>query len=163
MRIGSVVAGGLVVMALAGAVFWALRADPLPVDLAPVTIGPMQVTVTEEGMTRVRDTWSVTAPITGTVESLPVQVGDCVTKDKSKVARIRPAASALLDAWLRQQVEAGVADAQAAVRLAEVTLAQAQVQSAYANSQLKRNWDLAHRGTIPARVLEDSQQRAKAG
>ncbi|MBC7739041.1 MAG: RND transporter, partial [Candidatus Saccharibacteria bacterium] len=135
MRIGSVVAGGVVVLALAGAVYWTLRADPLPADLAPVTTGPMQVTVTEEDMTRVRDTWSVTAPITGTVERLPVQVGDRVTKDKSKVARIRPAASALLDARSRAQAEAAVAEAQAAVRVAEVTPAQAQEQTAYANSQ----------------------------
>jgi len=162
MRNGQAVAGGVVALAVAGALFWMLRTDPLPVDLATVSTGPMEVTVTAEGMTRVREVWSVTAPITGTVERALVQVGDRVEQDKTEVARIRPAAPALLDARSRLQAEAAVSEAQAAVRLAEVVLAQAEADSAYAEAQLRRDWDLAHRGTIPQRTLEDSQQKARA-
>jgi HlyD family secretion protein len=40
---------------------------PIPVDLATVTKGPMEVTVDDEGKTRVRHVYTVSAPIAGKV------------------------------------------------------------------------------------------------
>ena len=36
---------------------------PMPVELAPVTRGPLVVTVDEEGMTRVKNRYAVSAPV----------------------------------------------------------------------------------------------------
>lgn len=153
---------GLAGLAAIGAAVWALTPSPLSVDLVTVATAPMEVTVAAEGVTRVRETWAVTAPISGTVARSPVRVGDTVVKGETEVAQIRPATPALLDARSRLQAEAAVTEAQAAVRLAEVVLAQAEADADYANAQLERNTTLAHRGTIPQRALEDSQQAARA-
>jgi HlyD family secretion protein len=151
---------GLAAVAAVAALTWALRPDPVPVDLVTVARAPMEVTVAAEGITRIREAWSVTAPITGTVARSPVRVGDRVVQGVTEVASIRPAAPAFLDARARRQAEAAVTEAEAAVRLAEVVLAQAEADADFAGGQLDRNRALAARGTIPQRALEDSQQRA---
>ena len=46
-------------------VIWFAWPQPIPVDLAVVTKGPMEVTVDDEGKTRVRHVYTVSAPIAG--------------------------------------------------------------------------------------------------
>jgi HlyD family secretion protein len=159
LKITASVLAGLAALAT---IVWALRPDPLGVDLALVTRGAMEVTVDAEGITRVRDPWLVTAPITGTVGRLPVRAGDRVVAAQTEVARITPAEPALLDARARLQAEAAVAEAEAAVRLAEAVLAQAASDAEFAAGEFARNRALAERGTIPRRALESSEQAAVA-
>ena len=64
--------------ALLAALAWGLWPQPMPVDLAPVTRGPMQGTITAQGVTRVRNPYAITAPITGAATRSPVEVGDQV-------------------------------------------------------------------------------------
>ncbi|HSF65412.1 MAG TPA: HlyD family efflux transporter periplasmic adaptor subunit [Paracoccaceae bacterium] len=157
-------ARGIGVAAVTGgvglALIWAMWPRPVAVDLVTVEVAPMEVTVAAEGITRVRHTYVVTAPTTGTTARSPVEVGDTVVQGETVVAVIQPAEPAFLDARARAQAEAAVTEAQAAVRLAEVQLAQAEADLAYATAQADRNRALAERGTIPLRVQEDSDQRA---
>jgi HlyD family secretion protein len=159
MRYVKLALAGLAVILGIGALVWAFLPQPVPVDLYAVQPSPMAVTVSAEGITRVRDPRTVTAPLAGTVARSPVQVGDAVTTD-TVVAEIRPAEPAFLDARARAQAEAAVVEAEAAVRLAEVNLTRAEADLAYAEGQLARNRALAARGTIPQRAMEDSQQQA---
>jgi len=140
---------------LVGAVVWAAWPEPAAVDIAAVTSGPLQVTVAAEGMTRVRDPYSITAPITGMTTRSPVQVGDAVTGGETVVAVIQPADPGLLDARTRLQAEAAVTEAEAAIRLAEANVDRARSRLDYVATQLERNRALADRGTIPRRMLED--------
>lgn len=149
---------GLGGLALAGALVWALWPDPAAVDMAVVTRGPMQVTLSAEGITRVREPYTITAPITGSITRSPVQVGDRVVRGESVVAVIQPAEPALMDARARLQAEAAVTEAEAAVRLAEANVVRAESDLAHAGSQLERNRVLAERGTVPRRMLEDMEQ-----
>ncbi|MFM8223589.1 MAG: efflux transporter periplasmic adaptor subunit, partial [Planctomycetaceae bacterium] len=55
---------GLVTL-LAGGLVYALLPKPVPVDLAAATIAPLQVTVEEDGRTRIRDKFMVSAPLSG--------------------------------------------------------------------------------------------------
>jgi len=144
--------------AVIGAAVWALWPRPLLVDLVRVATGPMVVMVSAEGVTRVRETWTVTAPISGTLTRSPVREGDAVIKDVTEVAQILPGAAPLLDARARAQAEAAVTEAEAAVRQAEVALAQSAANADHAQAQLARDRALAERGTISARALEDSMQ-----
>ncbi len=152
LRMIGIGAGGVV---LVGALVWAVWPEPTAVDLAEVTRGPLQVTVAAEGMTRVREPYAITAPLTGMTTRSPVQVGDTVTGGESVVAVIQPADPALLDARTRLQAEAAVTEAEAAVRLAEANVERARSTLDYATAQLERNRALAERGTIPRRMLED--------
>lgn len=155
MRVILMAAAGLAVV---GALVWALMPQPVAADLVVARIAPMQVTVGAEGVTRVRDPWTVTAPVTGTTTRIPVHVGDPIIANDTVIAVIQPAAPAFLDARARAEAEAAVTEAEAALRLAEVNLGRAEADLAYADSQLARNRTLAERGTVPAQVLEDATQ-----
>lgn len=144
-----------------GGLTWAFWPEPVAVDIVEARSGPIQVTVAAEGVTRVRNPYHVTAPITGTASRAPLQVGDTVIRDSTVVATIQPAEPAFLDARARAEAEAAVTEAQAAVRLAQANQLRAQAELAYAESQLARNRELAARGAIPQRVLEDTQQQVE--
>ncbi|KPQ07358.1 MAG: HlyD family secretion protein [Rhodobacteraceae bacterium HLUCCA12] len=147
--------GGLgLVLALA----WALWPEPASVDLATVARAPMKVTISAEGITRVREPYAITAPITGTTTRSPVQVGDDVERGETVVAVIRPAEPALMDARSRLQAEAGVTEAEASVRLAEANVVRAESDLAHAENELARTRVLAERGTVPQRMVEDMEQ-----
>lgn len=146
---------GVLGVALLAALVWGLWPQPMAVDLAPVVRGPMQGTITGQGVTRVRNPYAITAPITGAATRSPVDVGDPVTAGETVVAVIQPADPALLDARTRAQAEAAVIEAQAAVGVAESSLLQAESTLDHATRQLDRGRLLADRGTIPHRMLED--------
>lgn len=145
-------------VAAVGAMVWALWPAPVAVDILSARVAPMQVTVTAEGVTRVRDPHLVTAPQSGKAQRMPVEVGDTVLRDSTVVAVIEPAEPAFLDARARAQAEAAVTEAEAAVRLARANLNQARSDLDHARSQHARNQELAGRGVIAQRMLEDSAQ-----
>ena len=68
----------LATLALALGVWWALRPAPVPVETGEVTRGPLQLTVDEEGETRVRQRFVVAAPATGRLLRITLDEGDAV-------------------------------------------------------------------------------------
>ena len=150
--------GAVAVLTVIGGLLWALLPQPVPVNMVTARVAPMEVTVTAEGMTRIRDPWQVTAPVTGNTTRSPVDTGDRVTAGKTVVAVIQPAEPAFLDARARRLAEAAVTEAEAAVKLAEAQLDRADVESSHFEAELARNKTLAARGTISVTVLENSAQ-----
>lgn len=67
--------------------FFFARPRPMPTPVTAVTRGPLQVEVVEDGITRVRERYIVTAPITGTLRRVELQAGDKVKKGQI-VARL---------------------------------------------------------------------------
>ena len=55
----------------------------------------MQVTIDEEGETRVRDRFVVSAPVSGRSQRIELEPGDTVVRGKTVVARLIPAAPPL--------------------------------------------------------------------
>lgn len=143
---------------LAGGLVWALWPQPMSVDLARVTRGPLQETISAEGITRVREPYAITAPITGTAERAPVDVGDAVVQGQTVLAVIRPADPALMDARTRAQAEAAVTEARAALELADTNLRRAISGLSNAQTDLDRARALSAAGTISQRALEQAQQ-----
>lgn len=86
--------GGVIVAVMIAVALWP---DVTSVDVAPVSRGPMQVTVDEEGETRVRDRFVVSAPVAGRLLRVELEPGDAVACDQV-VIRIAPADVPLLDA-----------------------------------------------------------------
>lgn len=146
---------GLVGLGIVAALVWALWPQPQRVDLASVSRGPMQGAITAQGVTRVRASYTIAAPITGSVTRSPVEVGDAVVAGETVVALIRPADPVLMDARSRAQAEAAVVEAEAAVAVAETDLRQTETALSHARAQLARSRALAESGTIPHRMLED--------
>lgn len=138
------------------ALVWAFWPQPVPVDLAGIERGPMEVTVSANGVTRIKNTYLVTAPITGTTRRSPVEIGDEVVHGETIVATIEPAAPALLDARARAEGEAAIAEAEASLVHAQANVERAQADVDYSSNQYERSQRLAAQGTIPQRMLDDA-------
>src|SRR6266542_3114267 len=78
----------------------AVRPRAVEVEVAAVTRGPLRVTLDEEGRTRVRERFLVTAPVSGRVGRILREPGDRVTRNEI-VATIRPESPRLLDTRTR--------------------------------------------------------------
>jgi HlyD family secretion protein len=152
---------GLLALAIVAALAWiAFRTDPVPVDLAEVTQGPLAVTIDADGKTRIREVYEVASPIAGIALRSPVRVGDATVEGDTIVAIVEPVAPALLDARSRQQAQAAVQEAEAARAVAESQLRQAEEDLTYARTQLDRARTLVERGVATTTDLEDATQRA---
>ena len=108
---------------------------PIAVDLATVVKGPMEVTVDDEGKTRVRHVYTVSAPIGGKVLRIspPRHVGDVVTADETVVAVMQPTVPSFHDARTHEELEAALSAADAAVRLAEAEVRRIEAALDYAH------------------------------
>ena len=143
-----------VALAIVGPLIWALRPAAVSVDVATVSRGPMRVTVDEDGKTRVKNVFVVSAPVSGKLQRISLDPGDNVVANETVVATIEPSAPLFLDARTRREAEARVAAAQAAVSLSEAEIKQVETELSWAQSELQRNRTLAQTNVIAARVLE---------
>ena len=114
-----------------------VRPSPLIVETAPAVVRPMQVTIDEEGISRVRDRYVVAAPIAGRVARLSLREGDSV-RAGALVARVFPAP---LDPRAREQAQAQLAAAEDAQRATAAAVAQARL----AHDLAHRAWQRAER------------------
>lgn len=123
------------------------------VDVASVASGPLIVTVDEEGVTRVRDRFVVSAPVSGRVLRIELEPGDHVTRGQV-VARVRAEAPALLDARTRTEAEAAVESARAVLGRARAEEQRAQATLNQARRDLARVRALAEDRVIAKQELE---------
>jgi HlyD family secretion protein len=63
-------------------VTWLLLPDPVPVEVTEISVGPLRVTVDEDGETRAHDRFIVSAPTAGRVARMELHEGDSVTRDQ---------------------------------------------------------------------------------
>lgn len=155
----SLVLVGLGAALVAGLAYVSFRTDPVPVDLATTSRGPLEVTINADGQTQVRDLFEVASPISGTALRSPVSEGDEVKAGETVVAIVRPAVSGLLDARTLLQAEAALREAEAARHVAQADLRQAQETARFAQSQFDRTQALVTRGVASITRLEDDTQR----
>jgi HlyD family secretion protein len=145
----------IVLLAVVAAGFaYVLTPKPVPVDIALIDRGAILVTVDEEGKTRIRDIYTVSAPITGRLLRLPVKVGDPVSAQTSPVASILPVSPSFLDQRTRSELNAGVEAADASVGLAEAELARTEAEERFAKSNMDRADRLAKSATISQSAFE---------
>jgi HlyD family secretion protein len=142
------VLGGLAIGTVA--LVWLLRPERLEVETVPVTTGPLMETVGDEGITRVRDRYLVTAPVAGRVERIALRPGDAVTPGKV-LARLRPPA---LDARGLEQAGASLRAAMERQSEAESMLAQARVGHARARRDRERAEPLVSDGGVARAEVE---------
>ena len=55
----------LIAIAVVASIVYAFQPQPIGVDLALVTRGPLQVTIDEDGKTRIKERYVVSAPLAG--------------------------------------------------------------------------------------------------
>lgn len=145
-RFKKVAFAALILLAVTVA-FLALRPDAVPVDIAAVTQGDLVVSIEEEGETRVREVYVISAPVTGRLLRVPFDVGDPVTAGETELVRILPSDPAFLDARTEAERTAAVQSAQA-----DVTRAKAERE--FARTELDRTRTLTERGTLSQAALD---------
>ncbi len=151
----------LVLAVVAGALAWSLWPRPITVETATVSRRDIVETVEEEGKSRIREIFTVSAPIAGQMLRVNLHAGDEVVKDETVVASIKPADPGLLDARTKGVAEAAVEAARAAVELAKAELRQAEAQLAFSKSELARAGRLIAQGTISERAYEKAKLDAE--
>lgn len=134
----------------------AFRPRPVPVDTGETWRGPMQVTVRDEGRTRVRDEYIVHAPVSGQLLRVPFKPGAAVTAGQV-VARIQPGDPAFLDARERAEAQAAVRAAEAGLSAARAELERAEAQAHFAGAELERTTTLRARNLASAEALDQAQ------
>lgn len=137
-----------IVLGVAAALAWSFWPRPLPVETATVERRDITVTVEEEGKARIREVFTVSAPIAGQMLRISLHAGDTVVKDETVVAGIRPAEPGLLDARLKRVAKAAAAAASAGVGLAEAEVKQAEAQLNFRRTELSRAERLSAQGTV---------------
>lgn len=150
------VAGGIAV--LGGLLWLALRSPAQLASTARVTRGPLEVVFREEGKTRVKQRYLITAPVAGTVRRITLQAGDTVQAGQT-LAEIEPSASTLLDPRARSQAQADVRSAEALLAAARKRSAAAQASQQLAQADWQRAQALQPSGAIARQELDQARSR----
>lgn len=108
--------------------------DPVKVELATVTQGPMQVTIDNLGQVRVHDKYIVAAPVAAELRRVELHDGDPV-KQNQVVAVLDPLP---MDARQRQEATARLDAAKALAREAGLRVQRAQTDLQFATSERQR-------------------------
>ncbi|MFU8815542.1 MAG: efflux RND transporter periplasmic adaptor subunit [Pseudomonadales bacterium] len=127
----------------------ALIPAPIPVSVADVQRGYFADYVEDEGRTRLRDPYLVTAPITGYLRRVQLEPGDLIGGGQT-LFELEPLPAPALDARSREQAREAVAAARARIQAAEAELETRQSDLALAEAELERAERLHERNLLAA-------------
>jgi HlyD family secretion protein len=143
--------GALLLIALITAGLWP---QPIPVEIAAVSVGKLRLTVNEEGKTRVKQRYTIAAPVAGLLKRISFKAGAPI-QAQHPVAMIEPLPPTLLDVRARTATEAR-RDA------AVASLAKARANLDFAEKEQRRFKTLFEQKAISVQELESVQLRYDA-
>ena len=145
-------AGAIVLLALIVAGLWP---KPTPVETVKAGVGSLRATVNEEGKTRIKQRFTVSAPVAGQLRRIELKAGAEVKAGETVVALIDPLTPTMLDARSRALAEARRDNAAANVE-------RARAAEKFAATELKRFEALFAEKTISPQEFEQVQWRETA-
>ena len=150
----------IVVLAIVGAVAWAFVPKPVPVDVARADFGPLRITVDEDGKTRIRERYVVSAPLAGRLQRIVLKAGDEVKAEETVLGLIEPTDPTLLDVRARAEAEARVRAGEAAISRSDAVLARAHETLDYNRRERERmqaamEKDAARQRELDARIFAE--------
>jgi HlyD family secretion protein len=125
----------------------------VPVETGVVVRGPLLATIDEEGETRVRHRYILTAPVSGEVLRIDLEPGDPVTRGMT-LATVRAAPPVPLDARARAETEAAILSARAALGRLTAERDRAETTLRRVRQQTERTRTLAQAGAVAPEELE---------
>jgi HlyD family secretion protein len=141
----------LVVAVMLAASLWP---EAIDVELASAATAPLEVTVEEEGETRVREPFTISAPVAGRLQRIVLEPGDGIERARTVLARLAPADPTLLDPRTRAEFTAAAAAARAALGQARAERDRAAATLKRAASTLGRQQELEAGGLVSRDELE---------
>ena len=147
----------IVALLATAVILWlAFRPPPVTVETAQVSIGPLEVTVTEEGRTHIKERYVVSSPVTGYMPRLQWHVGDSLREGET-ILNLQPNRSAALDPRSRASANADLQRAKAAVQAAHTNAEAARARVDYTQKEYQRLKELFDAGTISRQMLDTAQ------
>jgi len=142
------------------AIIFGYTPRPVYVDVAKVSRGPLTVTIEEEGKTRVKDRFVISAPVAGYVRRINLDVGDPVKRGEV-VAELEPLRPIVLDPRSHAQAQADVSAAESALKAAKEQVSATEADEEYAKANLERMKKLYEDGYASKNALERAEAEAK--
>ena len=149
------IAGGVIALVLL--LVLASRPQPTLVETAVVRRAELVVVLPEEGETRVRDRYEVSAPVAGRILRIELEPGDPVVADETVLVRFLPVAPTPLDARSLAEARATVDATRSALGRAEAEQKRLQKELEFARSERQRFARLRDDGVVSAEVLERAE------
>lgn len=151
----------VVTAVVALAIAWGFWPRPVLIETGEVARRPLQVTVEEEGRTRVVDRFVLYAPVAGYLRRVELEVGDAVALGQA-LAVLDPLQPVVLDARARAEAEARVAAGRAGLERAQAVLRQAAAESELAAEEFHRREEMLARQLISQSEFDQARSRMNA-
>lgn len=135
--------------------------ESVPVETGSVSRGELRVTVDEEGMTRLRHRYVLSAPVSGQMHRIDLKPGAIVEAGQTVITRIESGGADFLDARALQQAEARVSAAAAAREAAAAQRERAAAGARLQATELERARLLRERGVISVQEFDATALRAE--
>jgi HlyD family secretion protein len=132
---------------LGGLLVLVFRAPPIPVEVAQVKQETFEQTIEDDGKTRVRERYVVSAPLAGQLERIRLKPGDAV-RAGTPLAVLYPSAPALLDARTVRELGERVGAAEAGLDQSRAEVARTEAALQQAQNDLRRTEKLAQEGFV---------------
>jgi HlyD family secretion protein len=147
---------GISALVLLALLVWGFMPKPVGVDVREVTRGPLAVTVTDEGRTRVIDRYVVSAPIAGYARRVELEVGDSVSTGQPLV-HLEPMRSGTLDPRSEAEARAAVTAAEASLNAATEAAEAARAEAELARNEYERVRRVANQGLLSQGALDTAR------
>ncbi len=144
------------VLAVAAMVVVAWMPKPVSVETAHAEVGGLLVNVVEDGRTRVKDRFVVSAPLSGNLARIELQPGDDV-EEGMVLARILPLSTPLMDTHTRSQAESRLSAAAAGAKQGKAQVVRARAALKFAEQELARVRPLVRDGIESAMALQRAE------
>jgi HlyD family secretion protein len=141
---------------------WAFWPRALPVEMATVARAPLEVSFTEEGRTRLRQRYRVSAPVDGFLQRILIEPGDAVSAGDT-LAELQPASARLLDPATQVTAQTQWRAAERSLAAAQASLAAAQAENQRRRKALARASSLASRQLVAIAELDLARAEAESG
>jgi HlyD family secretion protein len=158
--------GAAVLAAIAGGLVWFAWPRPVLVDLATVAKGPLEITADDDGKTHVRHVYTVSAPIAGKVlrishplgdQGPSLHVGDEVVANKTVVALMQPTLPGFIDVRSRDQIQAEVAAADAAIQQQQAEVQRIEAALDFSRTEFQRAQTLLRTQSTSAQAFDKAK------
>jgi HlyD family secretion protein len=140
---------------IAALLLYAFLPPAVEADVAIVTRGKLEVTVNEDGKTRIKERYVVSTPLAGELLRVDLHAGDAVRAGETLLAVIEPGDPSLLDIRAKAEAEARVKAAEARQLHSQAQLNRARATQSFARTEHARAEKL-----LPAKAVTQEAYNA---
>ncbi len=149
-----------IVAGLVGAIVFGMLPKPIEVEIAPVTAGPLTVSVLEEGKTRIRHRYTISAPVGAHLNRVELRAGAPIEAGKTVLATLTPEASSFLNPRAQAEAEARVKASEATRMMHETQVERARAALDLAQKEMARARELKKSGAIATKEWDTAESQA---